>query len=250
VKRLALAALLLIAGAGLLSACGKGGSATTSTTTAKAPAHAPASHAPTQAQAQAFAHAVNLRAGDIPGFKASSEKQPKHETAEEKRLQQKLRQCTGANGASDLADVASKEFKHPIGPFSLSVSSGVSVSQSAAAAAAELKALHAHNVRSCLAQYVQQVLASHRFGHVTVAPVSVAEGSPPAPGMTGSFGWRITSGLEVRGIRIPFYMDILGFVDGPAQVSLESFGIPRAFPAQAEEQLFALLLRRAAAQRL
>jgi hypothetical protein len=51
--------------------------------------------------------------------------------------------------------------------------------------------------------------------------------------------------INVRGIPAPFYVDILGFVYGPAQVSLFTSGFPRPFSARSEERLFSLLLRRA-----
>jgi hypothetical protein len=243
--------LLLSVAATLLAGCGKT-SLHDSTNTSRsgsttAPGSAPATPAGAKARATVYAHLVNLRVGDVPGFTPSAKKQPKHETATEKSLEEKLRRCTGASTLNEVADVGSKEFKRSAGPFSQSVSSNVTVAQTPAEAARELKAIHARGVRKCLSQYVEAVLKNQDLGHVTVAPVSIAEGSPPAPGTTGSFGWRITSGLEVHAIKIPFYMDILGFVDGPAEVTLVSFGIPRPLPAETEEQLFTLLVQRAAA---
>jgi hypothetical protein len=44
---------------------------------------------------------------------------------------------------------------------------------------------------------------------------------------------------------VPFYADILGFLDGPAEVTLVSTGFPVPFPAQEEERLFTVLLSRA-----
>jgi hypothetical protein len=43
---------------------------------------------------------------------------------------------------------------------------------------------------------------------------------------------------------------MLGFVDGPAQVTLFSSGVLRPFPAAVQERLFSLLLVRAKAHRL
>jgi hypothetical protein len=58
---------------------------------------------------------------------------------------------------------------------------------------------------------------------------------------------RFTETLTLRGLRIPVYEDILGFVRGRAEVSLFTFGVPRQFPAALEERLFSLLLERAKA---
>src|ERR1019366_6931793 len=75
-------------------------------------------------------------------------------------------------------------------------------------------------------------------------------GNPPAQGVTGSFGLRISTAIVVRSVRIPFYLDILGFVYGPTEVILQSSGIPVPFPAAAEQHLYTLLLSRAKAQHL
>jgi len=54
----------------------------------------------------------------------------------------------------------------------------------------------------------------------------------------------------VRTLRIPFYLDILGFVYGPAEISLLSSGLPVPFPAALQQRLFLSLLARAKAHRL
>jgi hypothetical protein len=56
--------------------------------------------------------------------------------------------------------------------------------------------------------------------------------------------------LEVRGIKLPIYLDFLGFVEGPSEVTLLSSGLLRPFPAAVQQHLFALLLARAKAHRL
>jgi hypothetical protein len=49
---------------------------------------------------------------------------------------------------------------------------------------------------------------------------------------------------------VHLYLDMLGFVDGPAQVTLFSSGVLRPFPAALQERLFTLLLVRAKAHRV
>jgi hypothetical protein len=98
IRRLAVIALLLGAG-GILAACGTAGLSTTATvartasTTGPGPSVAGTPGAPsgvekllTKRQAIAFAHAVNLTAADVPGFKAATHEH-EHETAAEKRLE-------------------------------------------------------------------------------------------------------------------------------------------------------------------
>lgn len=272
--------LALVPACALIGACGKGGyyastasqassaaSATTSTPgktgqppgktgrppgkTSQPPGQT--GQPPTKAEALAFAHAVNLTAADVPGFTASPKQHG--ESASERRLEQELRRCTGAAGSQALgsrdalAEAGSPDFELKHGILSFSVSSEVSVAQSSAQAAGSLSAVRSARVRACVTRYLGQLLKAQHTGGAKVTGVSIVSGTPPAPDTTGGFGWRITAKLAYRGVPLSFYLDILGFVDGPAQVTLTSSGALRPFPAKAEEQLFSLLLARAKSSR-
>jgi hypothetical protein len=253
--------LALVPACALLSACGKGAytGAPSSTSTSAAAAihgdHAPHGRSPAQAQALAFAHAVNLTAADVPGFTPS--KKHEDESAAERRLQQQLRSCGGVAGAralqhaqGTLVEASSPSFELKRGILALSVSSEVSVAHTAAEAAATLAAIRNPRLRACFSGYLSSLLKSKHYPGATVVGVSIVSGTPPAPGMTGGFGWRVTATLAISGIHISFYFDILGFIDGPAQVTLSSSGTVRPFPAQAQEQLYSELLTRARAHSL
>jgi hypothetical protein len=252
--------LALVLPCALLSACGKGaytGAASpTATTGATAPHGAvPHGRSPTRARALIFAHAVNLTAADVPGFTPSHK--PEHESATERRLQQQLRNCGGATGAhaqrrtpGALAEASSPHFELKRGILALSVSSEVSVAHTSAEADAALSAIRSPRVRSCFSRYLSSLLKSQHFPGATVVGVSITSGTPPAPGTTGGFGWRVTATLAIRTIHISFYFDILGFIDGPSQVTLTSSGTVRPFPARAQEQLYSELLTRARAHSL
>ncbi len=248
--------LALILPCALLVGCGKGDytGATATTSTAHA-AKAPHGHSPTQAQALAFAQFVNLTAADVPGFTRSHKQ--KSESATERRLQQQLRSCGGAAGAralqstrGTLAEASSPNFELHRGILALTVSSEVSVAHTSAQAAATLAAIRSPRLRACFSHYLSSLLKSQHYSGATVVGVSIASGSPPAPGTTGGFGWRVTATLAIRGIHVSFYFDILGFIDGAAQVTLDSSGTVRPFPARAQEQLYSELLTRARAHRL
>ena len=253
-----LLALCLLAGA-LLSACGKGGyvvtaahpSGTTAApgTTGATPG-ANAGAPPTRAQALAFAGAVNLTAADVPGFTPTPKQHS--ESANERRLEQEFHSCGGAQGAqaaqgsrSTVAVAASPDFELHRSILDLTVSSEVSVARTPAEAAAVLSAVRSARVKACFTRYVSQLLKSQHLNGATVVGVTIASGAPPAPGTTGGFGWRVTATLAAHGLHISFYLDILGFVDGPAQVTLSSSGTVRPFPASAQEQLYSGLLARA-----
>jgi hypothetical protein len=80
--------------------------------------------------------------------------------------------------------------------------------------------------------------------------VSIAGGTPPAAGADGSFGWRVVASFTVQSVKLSLYVDILGFVVGPARVTLVSSGLLRPFPAPVQQRLFSLLLARATTKSL
>ena len=245
-----LSTLLLVAT--LLAGCGGRDQSTGSGAAKQAKSRSAAPHAATRAQALAFARAVNLTSADLPGFRHS----PKHdsETQREKRFTERLRRCAGVSGSASaggggaLAEQDSGSFRLQRDVIELSVSSEVSVERRADLAARELAVIRSKRVRECFASYLNLVLKSQSHAGATLKPVSIQAGTPPAPGAAGSFGWRITEPFTVRGVRVSLYVDILGFVIGPARVTLVSSGAVRPFPAQIQQRLFALLLARASAQ--
>jgi hypothetical protein len=251
--------LALVPSCALLSACGKGaytGNASTAGATSTHGAKAPHGRSPTHARALAFARAVNLTAADVPGFTPTHKQNG--ESAAERRLQRQFRNCGGAAGGralqrspGALVEASSPHFELKRGILALSVSSEVSVAHTSAEAEASLAAIRSPRVRACFSRYLSSLLKAeqHAPGE-TVVGVSIASGTPPAHGTTGGFGWRVTATLAIRGIHISLYFDILGFVDGPSQVTLTSSGTVRPFPAKAQEQLYSELLTRARARRL
>lgn len=263
-RRLAAIAVLLATG-GTLAGCGKGGEITITTVTRPgtqstrtggagsrptAPSQPPSQSGRALAAAQAFARAVNLKPADVPGFRVSSERERQPETPAEKRLKPELRRCFGSTGETKaLLEASSRKFERSAGLASQSVSSEVTVSRTGAPTAAELKAVHSGRLPACLSHYFDLLLESQHVHGASIGPVTTREGSPPAPGMTGSVGLRFTAAISVRGVKIPFYLDILSFTDGPAEVTLSSFGLPQPFPSALEEQLFSLLVTRARAHK-
>jgi hypothetical protein len=243
-------ALLALALAGEpLAACGSGASSTHSSASAAAKPGAAASRQLTRRQALAFANAVNLTASDVPPFTSSSRNE--NSSPSERQAERQLRRCAGpVASARGLAEVSSKSFELKRDVLQLGVSSEVDVARSSAQAAQNLAALRSAHVRSCFSRYLEQLFKGPQFAGGAVSPVSIESGTPPAPGTTGSYGWRAIAAFTVQGIRVQVYLDMLGFVDGPAQVTLFSYGVLRPFPAAVQERLFSLLLVRAKAHRL
>jgi hypothetical protein len=258
-RRGAAVAVALLASV-VLAACGGHGAFTSSSSTAKSPgssAGTAGGHALTQAQAKTFVAAVNLTAADLPGFTHTHEPRQKSSQAE-KRLEQELFSCIGGGSGSQtahpLAQGSSGNFRHQGTGYDVGVSSEVSVSSGSGADAAarrrqqaELRHLRSPHARTCLEQFLASLFSGKHIGGATVGHVSIQQGSPPAPGTAGGFGWRVTAQIEVRGVRLPYYVDILGFLYGPTEVTLLSTGLPVPLPAAIQERLFALLLTRATA---
>ncbi len=239
--------LLVLAGcAALLAACGKSSYAARSTGSPAAPASAAKGAPLTRARALAAARAVNLTAADLPGFTPSPRRATK--TAQEQVYERELLRCLGpeASGAQ-LAEASSKQFELSHGILQLGVSSEVSVAATPAIATAKLAAIRSPRVRGCFARYFEGLLKSQRYAGAAIGPVSLASGTPPAQGTTGGFGWRVTATLDLHGASVSFYLDILGFVYGPATVTMFSTGALEPFPAAAQQHLFGLLLERAKA---
>jgi hypothetical protein len=233
----------------LLAGCGKSLPAQSRRPVAHAGAAGATKALLTTAQALAFARAVNLTAGDVPAFAATPPQHPESEG--EKRLELRLHRCAGpVGGGAPLAQVPSSRYRLRRGILDLGVNSEVDVAQTAALAGRELGAIRSERVRRCFSRYLDLLLREDRFRGARPQPVSIASGTPPAPGASGSFGWRITATYAVRGIPLSLYVDILGFVVGPARVTLVSSGALRPFPAQIQQRLFRVLLARATADAL
>jgi hypothetical protein len=272
-RRSAILLLLLLAGVSIAS-CGKG-SLTRTVVRATASSTAPTSSAatvppgtgstgatpppstppstppqtPSRERAVAFARAVNLTGDDVPGFTPSE----KHSSSSEheKRLEHAMLSCAGVAGRTKgVLEESSEDFqlKHQILDFS--VSSEVSVQASAAQALHGLDAIRSPHVRGCFSRYLQLIFKGEQIKGATAGPVKIQAGTPPAPGTSGGFGWRVTATFTVHGVKLPIYLDFLGFVDGPAEVTLLSSGLLRPFPASVQQHLFSLLLSRAKAHKL
>jgi hypothetical protein len=201
-----------------------------------------------RARARKFAAAVNLRASDVRGFRASPKKE--EHAAGERHLEQELLRCVGNAGAArGLAESGSGTFQRQASIISQTVSSEVTVARTPALAEKQLAEFHSGVLPRCLSHYFSGLLGSQRYHGAKLSPVTTKQGAPPAPGTTGSFGLRFTATVTLHSIPIPLYIDILGFVEGSAEVSMFATGIPKPVPAKIEEHLFTLLLARAKANK-
>ena len=191
------------------------------------------------------AGAVNLRASDVPGFVPTS-RALAGSVGGEKQLEEQLARCAGVRSGSSHSGTLGIGLAAVPAPRRAAGRQRELVGQLPAhggrwrngtEAPAQRSPAHVPEPLPRGAPARASSSAARRVGQV-----SIVQGTPPAPGTTGGFGWRVTAVFMVRNLKVPFYLDTLGFIDGRAQVTLQSSGVAVPFPAAAEEHLFTLLL--------
>lgn len=209
------------------------------------PGQSLAAATPSRAQALAFARAVNLRAGDLPGFKAGAVSKT---TASERKMSAQLASCSGGvNPSRALIERDSPDLTAASGIVQADVSSEVEVLPSAALVAKDLAAVKSARGKACLERALNKEFAAMKVKGVKFGRVTVTTTQLPAVGASGSFALRFTISATIRGAKIPYYADFLGFTLGPAEVTLSALGFAQPVPGKDELGLFSVLLRRAQA---
>jgi hypothetical protein len=206
----------------------------------------PASASIARAQAQAFGRAVNLTVADVPGAIAYPREKKNHNETHNSR---EFDRCTGAQHVREIAEVKSPRLQRGKGVTSETFSSSVTISANASLAFKEYTAVRSARVRACVTRvlrkrFLGKSLYEARYG-------SVAVGLPPIriPGAEEGIALRFTTTVisPRTGRSIPIYTDQIGFVLGPAEISLQTSSIVQPVATTTEEQLLLLLLERAKA---
>lgn len=244
VRRMLVTVLALAATGGIVAGCGGGGgSATTGSTSA---ARKPI----TKAQAAAYARAVNLRAGDVLGMTMTGRQEG--ETAQEQHSTREVDRCAGVSPEHQLVDIKSAKFSRGQGLQHEEVGSGVSVLSSATFATQELASVRSARGRACITRFAKQQFSREGAQQVHLGQITTSPLPTPVAGIGGSFGLRVTATLLVTrpAIKLPVYLDFLGFVSGPAEIDLDTFSLSRPISSVTERHLLLLLLSRARATKL
>ncbi len=196
-----------------------------------------------KAQALAYAHAVNLRAADVPGTQASG-------IEREHPRDGQLARCIAFAHPGNIAEIRSPSFESKEPGEYLGVASEVNVLPSSAAAARVVAAFHTHRAQTCIERIVEHSLSKLNTNRVQPGKPSSTWTFANIPGTEGSYAARIVMPISsVRtGISTSYYIDVLGFASGPAVVELLVASIPQPYSSASEEQLFSLLLSRAKVQ--
>ncbi len=209
--------LALAVTAMLIAGCG--GSSHASSSSAALDAGAPI----TNAQALAYAHAVNLRAADVPG--TTSKRYV--EVVKYQRKQGSFPRCAGLPAGKLLMEVQSPIF----GSAYWWMRSTVAAMSSETFAAAYVSALGSSRGHRCLLPRQADLKVS--FSTLRVAPPVV--------------GFRVTEKVGTRIERS--HRDIFAFAAGRAVATLTTEG-ERTPPLTAEQRLLSLLYNRAEAHKL
>jgi hypothetical protein len=242
--------LALFATSGALAGCGATTHASVGRTTA-ALTRQPAKI--TKAQAKAFAHAVNLRAADLPNMQVTG---AEHREARVQEIDHAFASCLGSTKPLDyLARIHSPKFTSETeGEFEYEwIGSRIEVRRTAASAQASDTRLLAPHGLSCVRRFVSTAFKPH--GAIGYAPVEVTRLSTALPGVAGSFGFRFKTAIVSlsylpQPVHFPIYVDLFGFAAGAAEISLVAVGAPEPVPTEADQRLAELLYSRASANPL
>jgi hypothetical protein len=240
--RLRAAACLTLLMSGLLAGCGGTVSAVDTTRSASGP--------PPEAQALAYAHAVNLRAGDIPGFTSSGNE---IQAPKPGRLALEEIRCSGAiDPARRIARIESTEFSAGHASYSEIVKSAVEVWPTPALVATNNSSSRRSRSRVCVTRFLRALhhrINLERKGRMQIGPFTIKTAPHPFPGAIKTFLTRVdeTRLLSSGAIRAHVYRDIFDFTTGPAEIELEAIGFGRPVPASTEARTLHLLLDRAMA---
>ena len=203
-----------------------------------------------RAQALAYAHAVNLRLRDLPGYAGAASEV---EDPEPGRYGLDYERCTGAVSAVHrIAKMSSPEFSAGRSFDSKLVKSTVEVWPTPAIVARDNARSHSIRGRACLVRFIVAVnrkINRERKGQMLIGPFTITSVHTPLPGVADGFQTRIDETRLRRSGAVFFhvYRDILGFVSGPAEIELEAIGFVHPVPAATEKQALRTLLERATA---
>ncbi len=191
--------------AGLLAGCGSAASVVGVT---------PATSGPiTKAQAVAYAHAVNLQAGDMPGFTTSGSET---EAAKPGRLALEETRCSGGvNPARRIAKIESTEFSAGSAFYGKVVKSIVEVWPTPALVVSNNNPSRKSRARVCFVRFLDALherTNRERKGRMQIGPFTITTVPNPLPGVSHSFLTTIneTRLLRTGAIRAHIYRDIFG----------------------------------------
>jgi hypothetical protein len=249
VPRSAAACLALVAMVSAVAGCGGSTSAPATSATATATA---TSEPITKAQATAYAHAVNLRAADLPGMSIAA---PEGEHPASGRLDQVERCAGNVNPDLVVANIHSASFTGTTEPEHEQIRSVVEVMPNAAIAEQNNAANRSQRALACAKRFFPLELGSQNGGRVHYGAVTVSRLTSPLAGVPGSLGYRVAVNIlgvpkAIEATQPRLYVDAFAFLSGPAEVALVTTAFPQPVSEETESRLLLLLHSRAEASKL
>jgi hypothetical protein len=230
---------------GLIAGCGGTVAAVDTTSSPR--------HPLTRTQAAAYAHAVNLRAGDLSGFTSDGSER---EAPPPGPLAVQYIRCAGEiSPAHRIARIESTELSAGHGRYSEIVTSAVEVWPTPAFVAANNTASDRARSRACLPRFLRlrhRQINLERHERMQIGPFTITTVPNAIPGASNSFITRLDETRLRRNGAVLFhvYRDTFGFTSGPAELELQAIGFGRAVPASTEAHALHSLLDRANAHLL
>jgi hypothetical protein len=225
----------------LIGGCGTGGgSATGAGATTPTPV--------TRAQAVSYGHAVNLRAGDVPGFSAS---EAEVEAPKPGPAGLEGARCTGAlDPRRRTAAIESTTLEAGRVRAARFIRSRVEVWPTHADVVSNSSKAHTEHGRACLKRVFEAARARvNRNRQGAIGPFKIASAPISIPGLERSY---LTSINETRlrrsgAVLVHIYRDLFAFISGPAEVELEAVGFSHPLAASTEQQALEVIVARARA---
>lgn len=222
----------------------------------------PSTEALAKVRASDYARAVNLRASDVPYFEPIPD-EDEEDPEEARKHDRELMRCVGVEEDPEpLAEVKSPEFGTDSPGELLRVASTVEVGADAERAARELKLIRSRRAERCLQRVYASAIEEEESSTAEVSDVSVSRVRFPAADIEDGFAYRFAASVTVHrstseltayrpaaepnaSLTVRIYLDILGFVVGPASVSLTATGVPTPVSRTLEHNLLRVLHERA-----
>lgn len=217
-------------------------------------------------RASDYARAVNLHASDVPYFEPVPDDEEEDE-GESRRRDRELERCVGVGDVGDpLTEVKSAAYGTQSPGELLQVSSEVEVVADAEEAARQLRLLRSRRAERCLQRIYVSALEEEDSSTAEVSNASLSHLPFPSAGISGGFAIRFSASVTVYGSNselsayrpgsqdevaqaakstVKVYVDILGFVVGPAEVTLSATGAPAPVNRNLESSLLGVLHERA-----
>jgi hypothetical protein len=192
----------------------------------------------------AIAGAINLRASDLPGFKA----QPSG-TGSGNPLNAKAKEaCPGITSKGHRAFISSPNFQRSSSLEVQAVQSQVQIESSRRVAATDVAHLSSPNLPACYRRVFEGLTLPTNGGNVKITDVGVTRLSVTVPGADSAYGIRIKMVMSIETTHIPVQMDQVGFGVGRDLLNFFTMSLVEPLPASMENRLESLIVRRALAE--